>query len=105
MGLVVVSSSRASNWPSFTAMPSSINTSATLPVTFDETVAWRRATTYPDALSTARAPPRPPRPGRMRAGGGAPPPARGGLPGSCCFHLDGLVAKQCIQADGDGQYQ
>ena len=34
-------------------MPSSISTSATLPVTFEETVAWRRATTYPDAFSTA----------------------------------------------------
>ena len=41
----VVSSSRASSWPSLTAMPSSISTSATLPVTFDDTVAWRRATT------------------------------------------------------------
>ena len=36
-----------------TAWPSSISTSMTLPVTFDETVARRRAVTYPEALSTA----------------------------------------------------
>ena len=41
----VESSSRASTWPSRTAMPSSTLTSITLPVTFDETVARRRAVT------------------------------------------------------------
>ena len=39
------SSSRASTWPSFTAMPSSTLTSITLPVIFDDTVARRRAVT------------------------------------------------------------
>ena len=39
------SSSRASTWPSRTAMPSSTFTSTTLPVIFDETVARRRAVT------------------------------------------------------------
>src|SRR4051812_7213425 len=34
-------------------MPSSTNTSSTLPVTFEETVARRRAVTYPDAFNTA----------------------------------------------------
>ena len=41
----VESSRRASTWPSRTAMPSSTFTSITLPVTFDETVARRRAVT------------------------------------------------------------
>ena len=41
----VESSSRASTWPSFTAMPSSTFTSMTLPVIFDDTVARRRAVT------------------------------------------------------------
>ena len=36
-----------------TAMPSSTFTSTTLPVIFDETVARRRAVTYPDAFRTA----------------------------------------------------
>ena len=40
-----LSSSRASTWPSSTRMPSSTSTSTTLPVTFDDTVAWRRAVT------------------------------------------------------------
>jgi hypothetical protein len=39
------SSSRARTWPSRTAMPSSTFTSITLPVTFEETVARRRAVT------------------------------------------------------------
>ena len=39
------SSSRARTWPFVTALPSSTNTSMTLPVTFDETVARRRAVT------------------------------------------------------------
>ena len=34
-------------------MPSSTFTSTTLPVIFEETVARRRAVTYPDAFSTA----------------------------------------------------
>src|SRR3954471_18050331 len=34
-------------------MPSSTNTSSTLPVTFEETVARRRAVTYPEAFNTA----------------------------------------------------
>ena len=41
----VESSSRARTWPSRTAMPSSTFTSMTLPVTFDDTVARRRAVT------------------------------------------------------------
>ena len=41
----VESSSRASTWPSVTAMPSSTFTSTTLPVIFDDTVARRRAVT------------------------------------------------------------
>ena len=44
------SSSRASTCPLRTALPSSTKISRTLPVTFDETVARRRAVTYPDAL-------------------------------------------------------
>jgi hypothetical protein len=42
---IVESSRRASTWPSRTLMPSSTFTSTTLPVTFDETVARRRAVT------------------------------------------------------------
>ncbi len=41
----VLASRRASSCPSRTSIPSSISTSATLPVTFEETVAWRRAVT------------------------------------------------------------
>ena len=41
----VESSSRASTWPSRTAMPSSTFTSTTLPVTLEDTVARRRAVT------------------------------------------------------------
>ena len=44
-GALRESSSRASTWPSRTAMPSSTFTSMTLPVIFDETVARRRAVT------------------------------------------------------------
>ena len=47
----------ASSWSLWTAIPSSMNTSITLPVTFDETVAARRATTYPEASSTLGLPP------------------------------------------------
>ena len=49
----VESSSRASTSPCLTAFPSSTFTSTTLPVIFDDTVARRRAVTYPDALRTA----------------------------------------------------
>ena len=42
---MVESSRRASTWPARTAMPSSTFTSITLPVTFDDTVARRRAVT------------------------------------------------------------
>ena len=41
----VESSSRARTCPSRTVMPSSTSTATSLPVTFDETVAWRRAVT------------------------------------------------------------
>ena len=44
-----VSSSRAMTWPSLTWSPSSMSSSTILPVIFDATVAWRRATTYPEA--------------------------------------------------------
>ena len=47
------SSKRARTCPFLTALPSSTKTSRTLPVTFDDTVARRRAVTYPDALRTA----------------------------------------------------
>ena len=46
------SSSRASTWPLRISFPSSTNTSSTLPVTLEDTVARRRAVTYPDAFST-----------------------------------------------------
>jgi hypothetical protein len=39
------SSNRARTWPRFTALPSSTKTSSTLPVTFEDTVARRRAVT------------------------------------------------------------
>ena len=54
--LASVSSSRASTAPSSTRWPSSISTSVTFPVTLAETVAWRRAVTYPLASSTEAAP-------------------------------------------------
>ena len=50
-------SSVARTWPAVTRWPSSIITSRTLPVIFDETVAIRRAVTKPEASSTLAGPP------------------------------------------------
>ena len=52
----VEASRRASTCPSSTRIPSSTYTSVTRPVNFEETVAWRRAVTYPVALRTVVCP-------------------------------------------------
>jgi len=51
------SSRRARTCPFSTFIPSSTSTSTTFPVTFDDTVASRRAVTYPDAFRTVEPPP------------------------------------------------
>ncbi len=63
----------ASAWPASTFCPSSNNTSRICPVAFDDTVASRRAVTYPEAFSATCGAPRvifhrpPPFPRRPRA--------------------------------------
>ena len=46
---MLVSSSLAMIWPALTWSPSSISSSTILAVILEATVAWRRATTYPEA--------------------------------------------------------
>ena len=60
LACTLVSSNRANTWPALAFMPSSTSTSTTLPVILDETVASRRAVTYPEAFSTVCSPAPPP---------------------------------------------
>src|SRR5258708_5936059 len=72
-------------WPALTRSPSSISSSTILAVILDATLAWRRATTYPDAS-------------RMEPAAAAPSPAIDRAAAICTGTAPGRVHHQAAAA-------